>query len=149
MRSPRSSAGASMPGPPAGPAALEAAKASAGGDFRIPVGAPPVASLRPVATAPGRLDPDDVRRLTAWRNRHVGAFLTEFVATEERTARWLAGTVAKDPGRILFMVDDPAGRTFAYMGLAFIAWEERAGEVDAVVRGGEAPPGTMTRALHA
>ena len=135
---------------PSGKEILMGTKAAAGGEaeLRIPVGEPPEASLRPVATVAGRTRPDDVRRLTRWRNRHVTAFLTEFEATEERTARWLEQVVGPDPTRILFMVDDAGGRTVGYMGLAYIDWESRYGEVDAVVRGEEAPRGCMTRALH-
>lgn len=114
----------------------------------IPVGTPVRALLRPVATAADRQDPEDVRRLSEWRNRFVGSFLTEFVANDIRTSRWLATTVANDDGRILFMADDVNGKTFAYIGLAFIDWGARSGEADAVVRGGDAPRGVMTEALQ-
>jgi RimJ/RimL family protein N-acetyltransferase len=103
--------------------------------------------LRPVATrdvAPGHLD---VVRLTRWRNRHVSAFLTEFEATPERTARWLRELVGPDDGRIVFMVDDAAERTFGYMGLAFIDWVGGSFEIDGVVRGLDGPPGGMSVAL--
>lgn len=122
--------------------------AGAGAPLVILVERPPLAVLRPVASRADRLDPDDVRRLTQWRNRHVSAFLTEFEATEARTARWLAETVHQDEGKILFMVDDPEGRSFAYMGLACIDWRRSAGEADAIVRGEPAPPGAMAAALR-
>ena len=113
----------------------------------IPAGRPPVALLRPVATRSDLINGDDVRCLTEWRNRHVTAFLTEFQATESQTARWLTETVAADAGKILFMVDDLQQRTFGYMGLAFIDWDEGYGEADAVVRGRAAAKGTMAVAL--
>jgi RimJ/RimL family protein N-acetyltransferase len=57
--------------------------------------------------------------------------------------------VGPDDTRILFMVDDArTGQTVGYMGLAFIDWERRSGEADAIVRGGDAAPGMMTRALR-
>ncbi len=112
------------------------------------VGQPPRAILRPVATNPGWVDAGDVRNLTEWRNRYVRSFLTEFVATEERTRRWLEEAVGPDPTRILFMADAPDGRTFGYLGLAFIDWNEGRGEADAIVRGGEAGRGTMRQALE-
>jgi RimJ/RimL family protein N-acetyltransferase len=112
------------------------------------VGDPPVAFLRPVAGRSDRLDPADVERLTAWRNRHVHSFLTEFEATTERTAAWLVAN-HPDDSRILFMVDDPAGTTFGYMGLASIDWEDGVGEADSIVRGAESAPGTMSAALRA
>lgn len=109
----------------------------------IPVGDPVEAVLRPVATA------NDVRVLTEWRNRYVRSFLTEFEATEERTKRWLAEVVEPDTTRKLFMLDDVHGRTIGYLGLAFIDWQERTGEADAIVRGVETQPGVMTKALLA
>ena len=72
----------------------------------IPVGQPLVASLRPVATRAEAIDAADVRVLSEWRNRFVGAFLTEFEANNERTARWLREGVGPDDSRILFMLDD-------------------------------------------
>ncbi|MCL4179690.1 MAG: GNAT family N-acetyltransferase [Verrucomicrobia bacterium] len=90
----------------------------------------------------------DVERLTEWRNRYRSAFLTEFTATNERTERWLRETVGPSDQRILFMLDDLEGRTFGYMGLAQINWDTHSGEADAVVRGLEAPPGTMRVALR-
>lgn len=123
--------------------------ATAGGPaLCLPVGRPVEAVLRPVATREGALNAEDVRVLSEWRNRHVGAFLTEFRADEARTAAWLTQVVARDDTRILFMADDASGRTFGYMGLAFIDWENASGEADAIVRGLEAPPGLMTRAMR-
>jgi hypothetical protein len=94
------------------------------------------------------LQPGDVQRLTDWRNRFASAFLTEFQATTDRTARWLTEVVGPNDSKILFMVDDPVGRTFAYAGIDFIDWTALSGEADAIVRGGDAPPGTMTEALR-
>jgi hypothetical protein len=91
---------------------------------------------------------EDVRRLTAWRNRFARSFLTEFEATGERTAQWLIKSVGTNPNKILFMIDDLNGSAFGYMGLDFIDWDRGYGEADAIVRGGDAPPGTMTMALH-
>ncbi len=113
----------------------------------IPVGLPVEAVLRPVATAAGRVDASDVHVLTEWRNRFVGSFLTEFVATEARTEQWLTEVVGPDPTRILFMLDDSLGATVGYLGLAFIDWENLTGEADAIVRGAETAPGVMARAM--
>jgi len=111
--------------------------------FSIPVGDPCEAVLRPAGTA------NDVRLLTEWRNRFVSSFLTEFEATEERTETWLREVVGPDRTRFLFMLDDVHGRTIGYLGLAFIDWQERTGEADAIVRGVETQPGIMTKALLA
>ena len=114
----------------------------------LPVGVPVQAILRPIATRREVLNPDDIRCITEWRNCFVQSFLTEFQATESRTAQWLTEIVEPNDNKILFMVDDLNGRTFGYMGLDFINWETGYGEADAIVRGEEAPPGTMKIALQ-
>jgi RimJ/RimL family protein N-acetyltransferase len=129
---------------------LNAVKASASGQpcLGIPVGKPTRAILRPVVTDGADENSEDVYRLSIWRNKFVTAFLTEFEATPQRTAKWLRDAIAKDDSRILFMVDDLDGNTFGYIGLAFIDWDKSAGEADSVVRGQEAEPGLMTEVLR-
>lgn len=115
----------------------------------LPVGQPLEAVIRPIATDPGHLDPVDVQLLTEWRNRHVKSFLTEFVSTSERTAAWLGTAVHANPGKMLFMVDTAAGQRVGHVGLGFIDWQRGYGEADAIVSGGESPPGLMKRSLLA
>ncbi len=115
----------------------------------LSVGQPPLALLRPVATDHRFINKSDVEALTKWRNKYVGSFLTEFNATAEQTTQWLTKSVAVDDSRILFMIDDLAGRTFGYMGIAFIDWTKHYVEADAIVRGETAPPGTMAACLKA
>jgi len=115
----------------------------------LSVGQPPLALLRPVATDPRFVNKRDVEALTNWRNKYVGVFLTEFNATPEQTAQWLTKMVGPDETRILFMIDDLSGRTFGYMGIAFIDWAKQYVEADAIVRGESAPPGAMTACLKA
>lgn len=114
----------------------------------LPVGSPLRATLRPIATVPGALDPTDVRLLSEWRNRHVERFLTEFVATDERTAAWLAGAIHADGGKMLFMLDAPDGARLGHLGIGFIDWERGYGEADAIVSGGASAPGLMKLALQ-
>ena len=73
--------------------ALKAAAGLPGPALLIPVGRPATAFLRVVGTRLDRQDPEDLQALTQWRNRYVGAFLTEFDATVDRTSHWLAETV--------------------------------------------------------
>lgn len=128
---------------------LQALKAGSQAGFSISVGEPVEAVLRPVGTTADKINRKDVRVLTAWRNRFVRSFLTEFEATEDRTKTWLTELVGPDPTRILFMLDDVHGRTIGYLGLAFIDWQNRTGEADAIVRGVDNLPGIMTKALLA
>lgn len=134
----------------AGQELIQALKANSTGKqpcLSLPVGSRVEAVLRPVATRAEKLNPDDVRVLTEWRNRFVKSFLTEFEATEARTAAWLTDVVGPDPTRILFMLDDARGHTVGYLGLAFIDWQQRTGEADAIVRGAEVAPGVMAKAM--
>lgn len=105
--------------------------------------------LRPVAVLPNKLNSGDVGCLTKWRNQYVDAFLTRFNATPERTANWLCNTIASDDSKILFMLEEVPFSPCGYLGLAFIDWEKESGEADAIVRGVEAPKGTMSLALRA
>jgi hypothetical protein len=123
--------------------AMKAMAGAPGPSLCIPASRPVSALLRPVATRRPFINSADVTVLTEWRNRFVQSFLTEFEATPSQTEKWLADVVGPDEGKIMFMVDDPAGRTFGYAGLGFIDWERSYGEADNIVRGGEAARGTM------
>ncbi len=115
--------------------ALKRTAGTPGAGVCIPVGFPVLAMLRPVATRADRLNATDVKLLTEWRNRFVKSFLTDFVATEDRTARWLTDFVGPNENKILFMVDVD-GRTVGNIGLDFIDWGTGYGEADNIVRGG-------------
>lgn len=138
-----------MPPPVTGKNLLTAVKGAAGlagPQMVLKVGR--LATLRVVATRPAVQNPSDVHWLTEWRNKHLSAFLTEFIATEPRTASWLENIVGRDDNRILFMIDNADGLTVGYMGLAFIDWNTGYGEADAVVRGLDTVPGLMRAALQ-
>lgn len=114
----------------------------------VPVGYPIEMVLRPVACSKERLNSNDIKSLTEWRNRYVKSFLTEFEAKESRTEKWLTEVVGPDDTRILFMIDDLSRNTIGYMGLASIDWEKGYVEGDSIVRGVNGVPGCMTKALH-
>lgn len=114
----------------------------------IPVGNPIKAFLRPVITVNADESSEDVYYLSVWRNKFVSAFLTEFEATPQQTAKWLRELISKDDSRILFMIDDVENNTFGYIGLAFIDWDKNSGEADSVVRGKTAVPGLMTEVMR-
>lgn len=129
-------------------AAIKAKAAAGKPSLVLHIGDPPEAILRPIPTAPGCLDKKDVRLLSEWRNRFVKAFLTEFLAHDERTASWLSGFVHENEGKILFMVEDMAGNCIGHVGLGLIDWNTGYGEADAIVRGADAPRGLMKKALQ-
>lgn len=129
-------------------AALKAAAGAPGANLAIPVGQPPLAVLRPLASRRDWLAPEDVRRISEWRNRYVTHFMTEFHATDERTTHWLTEFVAPSDRKILFMVDLAQGDTVGQIGIDFIDWEAGYGEADAIIRGGDSPKGLMKQALR-
>lgn len=114
----------------------------------LPVGTPVRALLRPIATVPGFIDATDARLLSVWRNRHVKSFLTEFVADDTRTTAWLGGAIHANDGKLLFMLDSLDGDRLGHLGIGFIDWQRGYGEADAIVSGGESPPGLMKLALR-
>jgi len=119
-----------------------------GPQLTIPVGTPTVAHLRAVATIREQFNHHDINLLSKWRNKFVTAFLNEFHANDEQTGDWLSNIVGPDDTKIIFMLDDLWGHTFGYMGIAYIDWDMKYGEADAIVRGEDAPKGTMTKALQ-
>jgi RimJ/RimL family protein N-acetyltransferase len=128
-------------------ATLRAVKA--GEALVLEVGHPVVAVVRPVRTErSGSLD-IDARLVTAWRNRHRSAFLTEFQAEPERTQTWLREVVEPDPRRLLFMLEDLDGHAFGHVGLNRIDLALHSAELDSVVRGEPAARGVMAACITA
>lgn len=113
----------------------------------LPVGKPAKALLRPISTVKNQINEDDVELLTTWRNKHVNSFLTEFTATNIQTQNWLETAVHSNPGKMLWMVETLDGTKVGHVGLGFINWEAGYGEADAIVSGGESPPGLMKESL--
>lgn len=89
-------------------------------------------------------------QLTEWRNTHVQAYPTQFVATLESTRAWLKDRLLAVPDRMLFLVLTPAGKVIGHLGFNGCLNEQRLFEIDNVVRGigGEAP-GLFQRAMLA
>ncbi len=62
-----------------------------------------VGSLRPL-NVNHLSNSDIVTALTNWRNKNMGMFLTQFVATPERTKNWLENVVFKTQDQMLFLI---------------------------------------------
>jgi dTDP-4-amino-4,6-dideoxygalactose transaminase/RimJ/RimL family protein N-acetyltransferase len=90
---------------------------------------------------------EDVKRLTEWRNKFSRSFLTEFIATYDRTRAWLTNVIARDNSRILFMIEEPGKLPIGYIGMTCIDWTNKTAEADSVVRGEDSHPGMMMKAL--
>ncbi len=77
-----------------------------------------VGVLRPLTCA--HLDDEDViQKLTDWRNQNMENFLSQFVATPERTRNWMRDVLFKTPGQMLFLVyvDDHLVGHFGFKNL--------------------------------
>jgi RimJ/RimL family protein N-acetyltransferase len=129
---------------------FEMVKKTAGSQVELvlPLGKPVEALLRPISTTSATVNAGDVRLLSEWRNRFVKSFLTEFHAHDARTTAWLTSAVAKDPGKLMFMIDTLDGVSIGHVGLGFINWQTGYVEADAIVRGGNARKGLMKDALQ-
>jgi len=117
--------------------------------LKIPVGNPVAAYLRPIPTAPGSIDAEDVRLLSKWRNENVSCYLTEFVANSAQTAHWLSTSVHTNDGKILCMLEDMNARRIGAVGLCFIDWQSGYAEPDNLVRGIYVRRGLMQEAFQA
>ena len=93
-------------------------------------------------------DSNVVRSLTEWRNRHRTWFLTQFVASPDRTRKWLHDIVVPTHDRILFLIIDKDGGAVGNIGLCNVG--PRKAEIDNVLVGeAVATPGIASRALVA
>jgi RimJ/RimL family protein N-acetyltransferase len=74
-----------------------------------------------------------VRALCEWRAAHSKAFLTVFAPDAEATRDYLTRFSLPDPARILFLIEDVAGRPVGNIGLCNVS--EGDAELDNVLRG--------------
>jgi len=74
-----------------------------------------------------------VESLTKWRAKYMKFFLTQFVATFERTQNWLRNTVLTSDDRLLFLIFDETGRLIGNFGVANISGQRC--ELDNLIRG--------------
>jgi len=111
----------------------------------IPIG--DLGFLIPVCEA-HKADDTLIEQLTVWRNRHVAAYPTQFVATVDSTRKWLSGRLLAVSDRMLFLIVDPLGKTLGHIGFSGCINDERRFEIDNVVRGELSGfPGLFSRAI--
>lgn len=78
-------------------------------------------------------DPIVIAELTDWRARYMRYFLTQFVATSERTERWLKQVVLPSNDRMLFLICSEEGKPVGNFGVCNIGFVQ--GELDNLIRG--------------
>jgi hypothetical protein len=81
----------------------------------------------------GCADPELISSLTAWRQKFMRFFLTQFEATGVRTQSWLETVVLPAPDRLLFVIVSESGEAIGNFGLCDLT--ETSGELDNLIRG--------------
>jgi RimJ/RimL family protein N-acetyltransferase len=79
--------------------------------------------------------------ITCWRQQNCGWFLTQFLATMERTRTWLSEVVLTDDQRLLFLIVDSRQERIGHVGLSGI--DCKSAELDNVLRGRSALPARL------
>lgn len=74
-----------------------------------------------------------INDLRKWRQKYMKYFLTQFVATNERTQLWLNNSVLLDDTRILFLIQDEEDKRIGNFGICNI--REKEAELDNLIRG--------------
>lgn len=74
-----------------------------------------------------------ISALTAWRNSNQRFFLTQFQATESRTANWLRDSVVPDRSRALYLIQDNANVNVGHLGVLHL--DSDIPELDNMIRG--------------
>jgi RimJ/RimL family protein N-acetyltransferase len=74
-----------------------------------------------------------IEKLTIWRNKFMQYFLTQFIATNERTMNWLKNIVLKDNGKLLFIINDKNDNPVGHIGIKSLS--ENDVEIDNFIKG--------------
>lgn len=110
-------------------------------------GASFIAYLR-VASKSSLENSHEIEKMSEWRQKHSWWFPAQFKVTQEGTKRWFENQVLKTNDRFLFMIDTPSGESIGHVGLYRFDYENRACEIDNIVRGEDMLPGVMTHAVN-
>lgn len=99
-----------------------------------------IGRLRPI---PIKIEGDavnDVSLQTKWRNIHKDSFLVEpFIATDDRTFRWLTETYFTNDERIIFMIEDIDKFPIGHLGFENFIFSEYKCEYGRLMRGDVSP----------
>lgn len=93
-----------------------------------------IGHLKPITKKMIDNDRTIVSKLTTWRNQSSKHFFTTFIATEERTKRWLLNQVLNKSDKLLFLIYSNSSPNF--LGhLGFTNFNNNTLELDNLVRG--------------
>lgn len=84
-------------------------------------------------TAANLCDEELIASLTKWRNNNRHCFLTQFVATVQRTASWLQSAVIPDTTRAMYIIKDVSGVSVGHLGVLHL--DSETPELDNMIRG--------------
>lgn len=83
-------------------------------------------------------DAAQIAAISAWRQRAMRMFLTQFTATPENTRHYLEALSIGEPGRLLWLILDERGRCIGHVGLSgATAADGGRAELDNLMRGVE------------
>lgn len=91
--------------------------------------------------------PESASELSAWREANSSGFLTVFRPDIEGTREWIH-SVRSSEDRLLLAVDTVESGMVGHAGLTNIDRDEGKAEIDNILRGRPAPPGTMRLAVE-
>jgi perosamine synthetase len=88
---------------------------------------------------------DLIKMMGIWRDAHQYAYPSRFTITDEGTAKWLKSAVIENVDRLLFLIQNPAGKELGHIGLLRTGSDRC--EIDNVLRGEKDIPGVISSAL--
>lgn len=94
-----------------------------------------IAFLRPITADYQQTIPECVSLFSRWRMENPTLSLARFDITDERTKSWLDRLVVQNDNRIIFLITNYNGEALGHIGFANFREEEKAAEVDSVLRG--------------
>jgi RimJ/RimL family protein N-acetyltransferase len=82
-----------------------------------------------------------INKLTEWRNKFMGYFLTQFHATNDRTLNWIKSNIINDNTKMLFIIYDKIGNPIGNLG--FTKLTNINSEIDNLIKGEESKPSNI------
>lgn len=108
-----------------------------------------IAFMTPIIQEYAVLDPKLPELLTRWRIENPTISTGKFIATSERTERWLDQLVVGRDDRLIFMIKSIDGVPLGHIGFSSFNYDDVSAEIDSVLRGvKEGYPGLMSLATE-
>jgi Acetyltransferase (GNAT) domain len=86
-----------------------------------------------------------IKDMGRWRADHQYAYPSRFEVTDAGTEKWLKATVIENENRLLFLIQNEAGKSIGHIGL--LCLDGTRVEIDNVLRGESDSPGIVSASL--